>query len=90
MEARAAKHLLSWSQNWGPKFGASSVFRKERDLVLVTNIARIFGSQEHACESDIVVARHRHSDTAGGWYMLVPGQDIEARDAPMHTVTGVP
>ena len=43
----------------GPKFGASSVFGKERWLVFVTH--------KHACDSDIVCARHRQSDTAVGW-----------------------
>ena len=67
VEACAPQHWLSWFQNWGPKFEASSVCRKERGLVFVTNIGRIFGAQKHACESDNVSARHRHSDMAQGW-----------------------
>ena len=51
----------------GPKFGASSVFGKERGLALVTHTGRIFRSQKHAYDSDIVCARHRQSDTAVGW-----------------------
>ena len=50
----------------GPKFGASSVFAKERGLVFVTHIGRIFRTQKHACDSDIVCAR-RQLDTAVGW-----------------------
>ena len=62
----------------GPKFGASSVFAKERGLVFVTHIGRIFRTQKHACDSDIVCARDRQSDTAAGWEH---GQEIERRDA---------
>ena len=51
----------------GPKFEASSVFAKERGLVFVTHIGRIFRTQKHACDSDFVCARHRQSDTAEGW-----------------------
>ena len=51
----------------GPKFGASSVFAKERGHVFVTHIGRIFRTQKHACDSDIVCARHKQSDTAVGW-----------------------
>ena len=50
----------------GPKFGASSVFAKERGFVFVTHFGRIFRTQKHACDSDIVCARHRQSDTAVG------------------------
>lgn len=50
----------------GPKFGASSVFAKGRGHVFVTHIGRIFRTQKHACDSDIVCARHRQSDTAVG------------------------
>ena len=42
----------------GAKSGASSVFAKERRLVFVTHIGRIFRTQKHACDSDIVSARH--------------------------------
>ena len=67
VEACAPQYYFSWSQNWGPKFGASSVCRKERGRVFVTNIGRICGAQKHACESDNFSARRRHSDMAKGW-----------------------
>ena len=62
----------------GPKFGASSVFAKERGLVFVTHIGRIFRTQKHACDSDIVCAQHRQSDMAVRWEH---GREIERRDA---------
>ena len=77
--ACAAQHSLAFSvPELGPKFGASSVFAKERGLVFVTYIGRIFRTQKHACDSDIVCARHRQSDMAPGWEH---GQEIERRDA---------
>ena len=66
--ACAAQHSLAFSvPELGPKFGASSVFAKERGLVFVTHIGRMVKTQKHACDSDIVCARHRQSDTAVGW-----------------------
>jgi len=34
VEVRTMQQWLSWSQNWGLKFGACSVFRKERGAVI--------------------------------------------------------
>lgn len=71
----------------GPKFGASSVFAKERGLVFVTHFGRIFRTQKHACDSDIVCARHRQSDTAVGIGTWTRNRKT---GCAMQTVAGVP
>ena len=66
VEVRAMQRMFPWSQDWGPKFGGCSVFRKERGLVFVIKIGRNSWAQKHACKGGIVLAGHTHSDTAGG------------------------
>ena len=55
----------------GPRIVAPNLERavsfSRSEVAFGTKIGRMFGAQKNVCETDIVLARHRHSNTVAEW-----------------------